>query len=156
MNTEFTLSSQSGQVSHLAQAKAYTDLAGLDSIKQQAQTDSEGALREVARQFESVFLNIVLKSMRNANDAFADNDLFNTQQSNMYREMYDQQISLSMTEGSGLGLADMLVKQLAGVVNRNPAAEVDETAQLSEKSALSAQQQQGLQAYKTLADIEDN
>jgi len=156
MNNNFALSSQSGQTSHLAQAQNYNDLAGLDSIKQQAQTDSEGALREVARQFESVFLNIVLKSMRNANEAFADNDLFNTQQSKMYREMYDQQVSLSMTEGSGLGLADMLVKQLAGVVNRNPAAEVAETAQPSEKSALSAHQQQGLQAYKNLVDLQDN
>jgi flagellar protein FlgJ len=148
MDNNVALSSQQNQINH-AQARTYTDLSGLDSIKQQAQTDRDGALREVARQFESVFLNIVLKSMRDANESFADNDLFNTQQSKMYREMYDQQLSLSMTEGEGLGLADMLVKQLGQFVDRsaqNPDVVTDEPPE----SVLSAQKQQGLQAYKDL------
>jgi flagellar protein FlgJ len=148
MDNNVALSSQQNQINH-AQARTYTDLSGLDSIKQQAQTDRDGALREVARQFESVFLNIVLKSMRDANESFADNDLFNTQQSKMYREMYDQQLSLSMTEGEGLGLADMLVKQLGQFVDRsaqNPDVVTDELPE----SVLSAQKQQGLQAYKDL------
>lgn len=148
MNNNFALSSQQSQISH-AQAQTYTDLSGLDSIKQQAQSDREGALREVARQFESVFLNIVMKSMRDANESFADNDLFNTQQSKMYREMYDQQLSLSMTEGEGLGLADMLVKQLGQFVDRSEQESVAVTDE-SPESVLSAQQQQGLQAYKGL------
>lgn len=149
MNTDFALSSHQGQISYAAQAQTYTDLAGLDSIKQQARTDRDGALREVARQFESVFMNIVLKSMRDANEAFADNDLLNTQQSKMYREMYDQQISLSMTEGSGLGLADMLVKQLGRFADRSEQQSFATVAETSEP-VLSVQQQQGLQAYKSL------
>ena len=152
MNADFALSSHSGQFSHLAQAQTYTDLAGLDSIKQQAQTDREGALREVARQFEAVFLNIVLKSMRTANEAFADNDLLNTQQSKMYREMYDQQVSLSMTEGSGLGLADMLVKQLGQFADKNSQGPLAEDASEAGKPVLSVLQKQGLQAYKSLKD----
>lgn len=149
MNTNVGLSSQLSPLSHTAQAQTYTDLSGLDSIKQLAQSDRKGALREVARQFEAVFLNIVLKSMRSANEAFADDELFNTQQSRMYRDMYDQQVSLSMTEGAGLGLADMLVKQLGHFVDRSEEQRFASTAKSSE-SALSAQQQQGLQAYESL------
>lgn len=155
MNTDFALSSQLNQVNQLANTQAYTDLSGLEKIKQQAQTDGEGALREVARQFESVFLNIVLKSMRNANQAFADDGFFNSQQSQMYRDMYDQQISLSMTEGSGLGMADMLVKQLGGFVNRfQPAGVAGETE--ANKGTVSSQQQQGLQAYREFSKLENN
>lgn len=148
MNSNVALSSQQGLISH-AQAQTYTDLSGLDSIKQQAQNDREGALREVARQFESMFLNIVMKSMRDANESFSDNDLLNTQQSKMYRGMYDQQLSLSMTEGEGLGLADMLVKQLGQIVDRSE-QQPAETADEPDKATLSVQQQQGLQAYKSL------
>jgi len=155
MNSDFALSSQLSQVNQLATAKSYTDLAALEQIKQQAQSDGEGALREVARQFESVFLNIVLKSMRNANEAFVDDGVFNSQQSKMYRDMYDQQVSLSMTEGSGLGMADMLVKQLGRFVNRSETAEVaDEVA--VDKAAGSSQQQQGLQAYREFSKLQHN
>lgn len=152
MNADFALSSQLNQVNQLANTQAYTDLSGLEKIKQQAQTDGEGALREVARQFESVFLNIVLKSMRNANQAFADDGFFNSQQSQMYRDMYDQQISLSMTEGSGLGMADMLVKQLGGFVNRFQAAGEIET----NKETVSSQQQQGLKVYREFSRLQSN
>lgn len=155
MNNDFTVSSQLGQVNHFAQAQTYTDLAGLEKIKQQAQTDGDGALREVARQFESVFLNIVLKSMRNANQAFAEDGLFNSQQSQMYRDMYDQQISLSMTEGSGLGLADMLVKQLGRFVERAAPAETAERLN-QEQAALSAPQLRGLQAYQDVSNSAGN
>jgi flagellar protein FlgJ len=143
------LSSQLTQPSQLASPQAYTDLANLEKIKQQAQNDGEGALREVARQFESIFLNIVLKSMRGANEAFAEDGFFNSQQSKIYRDMYDQQISLSMTAGSGLGLADMLVKQLGRFVDRGQASD----AQSGEtgKAEISAEQQRGLQAYRQLA-----
>lgn len=156
MNTDFALSSQLNQVNQLANTQAYTDLSGLEKIKQQAQTDGEGALREVARQFESIFLNIVLKSMRNANQAFADDGFFNSQQSQMYRDMYDQQISLSMTEGSGLGMADMLVKQLGGFVNRSRPAEKPNEAIVNSDATVSSHQQQGLQAYREFSKLQSN
>lgn len=149
MNTSFPLGSQLTPPSQLADPQAYTDLANLEKIKQQAQNDGEGALREVARQFESIFLNIVLKSMRGANEAFAEDGFFNSQQSKIYRDMYDQQISLSMTAGSGLGLADMLVKQLGRFVDRGQASDAQQGE--AGKSEISAEQQRGLQAYRQLA-----
>jgi len=150
MNTDFSaqtqLSSMQGQ---MANTKAYTDLASLEKIKVQAQGDSEGALREVAQQFESIFMNMVLKSMRKANEAFSDEDFLGSQQSNMYRDMYDQQISLSMTQGRGLGMADMLVKQLGDFVDQHQVVGGSDSA---EKSPLNTQQQQGVQTYKSLSE----
>jgi flagellar protein FlgJ len=66
-------------------------------------------LRAVAQQFESLYLNMMLKSMREA--SFGD-PLFDSSNGSMYRDMYDNQIALQMSQQKGMGLADMLVKQL--------------------------------------------
>jgi len=150
MNTDFAAQSQfSSMQNHMANSQAYTDLASLGQIKVQAQSDSQGALREVAQQFESIFMNMVLKSMRNANEAFSEEGFLSNQQSKLYRDMYDQQISLNMTEGPGLGMADMLVKQLSGFVDRHqPMA----TSGGAEAPSLNRHKQQGLQTYKSLSE----
>lgn len=90
-------------------ADVYTDFNGLAKLKSQAKNDSKEALQEVAKQFESIFLNSVLKSMREAKlaDGAMDND-----QSKFYREMYDQQLAVHLSGSPGVGLADLIVKQL--------------------------------------------
>lgn len=88
------------------QLAAAGNLAGL---KQAAANESPQALREAARQFESLFTSMVLKSMRAA--SFKD-PIFGSDQQDLYQEMYDDQISAEMSKGKGLGLADMLVQQL--------------------------------------------
>ncbi len=90
-------------------ADVYTDFNGLAKLKNQASKDSKGALQEVAKQFESIFLNNVLKSMREAKlaDGAMDND-----QSQFYKEMYDQQLAIHLSGKPGVGLADLIVKQL--------------------------------------------
>ena len=56
---------------------------------------------------------MMLKSMRKAQDALADeNSPFNSQQVKFYRDMHDQQLATDLTSGGGLGLADVIVKQL--------------------------------------------
>jgi flagellar protein FlgJ len=84
----------------------YSDFAGLEELKSQAAARSPEATREAARQFEAVFVQMMLKSMREASDVLGDNSDKN------YRDMFDQQISVEMTRGKGLGLADMLSRQL--------------------------------------------
>ncbi len=146
MNTDFAAQNQLANFqAQIASSQSYTDLADLNSIKQQAKSDGQGALREVAEQFESIFLNMVLKSMRAANEAFEEDGVFNSQQSKMYRDMYDQQISLSLTQGPGIGMADMLVKQLGGYAERNQQLSDSETRH---EAPLNLQQKQGLQAYQ--------
>lgn len=95
------------------QAQVYTDFNGLNALKAQARTDKQAALREVARQFESLFLSEMLKSMRKAGDVFAEGNYLNSNQSELYRDMFDNQMSLTMAGGKGSGLAEALVRQLS-------------------------------------------
>lgn len=94
-------------------AQIYTDFTGLNALKSQARDDKKAALEEVARQFESLFLSEMLKSMRKAGDVFAEGNVLNSKQSEFYRDMFDSQLSLSMAENQGTGLADALVRQLS-------------------------------------------
>ena len=81
-------------------------------MRHQAESDSNGALPAVAKQFESMFTEMLLKSMREAN--FGD-PLFDSQAGDQWQDMYDQQLSLNLSQhGKGLGIADMLVRQLGG------------------------------------------
>ncbi len=90
----------------------YNDLAGLNAITKQSASNEAGALKEVARQFESMFVGMMLKSMRDANAVFEqDNPLFSNE-SKFYRKMFDDQLSLSLSSGKGMGLADTLYRQL--------------------------------------------
>ena len=91
-------------------ADVYTDFNGLAKLKGQARKESPEALKEVAKQFESIFLNNVLKSMREAKlaDGAMDND-----QSKFYNDMYDQQLAVHLSGSPGVGLADLIVKQLS-------------------------------------------
>jgi flagellar protein FlgJ len=85
------------------------DSQGLDKLRLQAKQSPEKALQGAAQQFEQVFLNMMLKSMREATpqDTMLDND-----QTKMFTGMLDQQLSQSMSTGHGVGLADIMVRQL--------------------------------------------
>jgi flagellar protein FlgJ len=96
----------------------YADFSGLESLKSNVKANDPKAIRAAAQQFESLFTNMMLKSMR---DAKLSTGLGDSQESDLYQGMYDQQISLKISQGKGLGLADMLVAQLT----RNRAAKAD-------------------------------
>lgn len=91
-------------------ADVITDFNGLAKLKNDAREQDPEALKQVAKQFESLFLNMILKSMRQAklDDGLMDND-----QSKFYQEMYDQQLSVNLSGERGVGLADLMVKQLS-------------------------------------------
>jgi flagellar protein FlgJ len=95
-----------------ATADAYTDLQSLQKLR--TNPDKDAALRQVAQQFESMFLNLLLKNMREANAVFEEDSLFNSNESRMVRDMYDNQLSLSMAHANGTGLADALYRQMSG------------------------------------------
>lgn len=94
----------------------YADPAGLGSLKVAAKAESPEALREAARQFESLFTQMMLKSMREA--SFGDS-MTSSETTDFYQEMHDTQLALELSKGKGLGLAEMLVQQLtrAGLVS---------------------------------------
>src|SRR5579862_9874380 len=90
-------------------ADTYTDFSGLQALKRAAAKNDPSALRKVAQQFESMFTRMMLKSMR---DAVGTDPIFGSDQQKMYQGMYDDQLALQLSQGKGLGLADMLVRQL--------------------------------------------
>jgi len=91
-------------------ADIYTDLNSLAKLKNEAKNKTPEAIKEVAKQFESVFVGMMLKSMRKAKLA---DGIFDSSQSDFYRDMYDQQLSIHLSGEHGLGLADVIAKQLS-------------------------------------------
>lgn len=87
----------------------YTDISGLQDLKTQARTQKQVAIKEIAKQFESLFMNMMLKSMR---DASMGDPIFDSSQSLVYRDMFDRQLALSMSKGQGMGLAEVFSRQL--------------------------------------------
>jgi flagellar protein FlgJ len=92
-----------------AKVTQYTDLQGLAALRRDARVQDPAALREAARQFESVFTRMMLESMR---DASGGDPMFDSEESRFYRDMFDSQLSVEMSRGRGLGLAEMLVAQV--------------------------------------------
>jgi len=90
-------------------ASVYGDFAGLEKLKAGARGNDAATIRQVAQQFESLFARMMIKSMR---DAVGRDPIFGSDQAQTYQGMYDDQLSLELTRGHGLGLADMLVRQL--------------------------------------------
>ncbi len=93
----------------------WTELSGFQQLRAQARSDGgKGALPAVARQFEAIFTQMMLKSMRDAN-ASMGSDIAGSEQVNSYRDLFDQQLSLSLANGkNGLGIAKLLIRQLGG------------------------------------------
>ncbi len=89
----------------------YTDFQGLARLRAEAANNSPEALRETAAQFEAIFVQMMLKSMR---DTSFGGGLMDSKQSDFYREIYDKQIAMDISSKGGLGLGDMLVQQLGG------------------------------------------
>ncbi|WP_318377275.1 flagellar assembly peptidoglycan hydrolase FlgJ [Enterobacter sp.] len=92
-------------------ASAAWDAQSLNELKSKAGQDPGANLRPVARQVEGMFVQMMLKSMR---EALPKDGLFSSDSTRLYTSMYDQQIAQQMTAGKGLGLADMMVKQMGG------------------------------------------
>jgi flagellar protein FlgJ len=87
----------------------YTDFSSLTTLRKDARKDPQASLRKVARQFESLYVKMMLKSMR---DASPGDPLFDSDNSKIYRDMFDNQLAIQMSDHGGIGLADMLVRQL--------------------------------------------
>ena len=88
----------------------YNDLASLSRLKTQSKEDPSTALNEVAKQFESVFVSMMMKAMRNT---LPKDGMFSSNEMESYQEMFDQQLSLDLSRKGGLGLADLISRQMA-------------------------------------------
>ena len=84
------------------------DSRSLDALKAQARQDARGAAKAAARQFEAVFLNQVLKQMR---ESLPGTDPFSSEATKMQTSLFDQHLAAKLAE-RGTGLADAIAKHL--------------------------------------------
>ena len=96
--------------SPVAHNDVYTDFQGLSELRSRVRNNSEAALREVAGQFEALFIQMMLKSMR---DAGLGEGILDSEHTKTYQAMFDKQISIDLSKRQGLGLAEMMVRQLS-------------------------------------------
>ena len=89
-------------------SKFALDTQGLGELKKSAKAGSPEALKTAATQFEAMFINMMMKSMR---DATPQEGMLDSQQSKMFTSMLDQQMSQNLAK-RGVGLADVLIRQL--------------------------------------------
>ncbi len=118
-------------VNQISDASLYTDFSGLQKLRSKVSNrentvesiaEARAANKEVAKQFESLFLQMMLKSMR---DATITGDSAESDQTRFYQEMFDKQIALDLASnktGGGLGIAEMLERDL-GIVQESAAQE---------------------------------
>ncbi|WP_194756476.1 rod-binding protein [Aliidiomarina indica] len=95
-------------IPNFSQARLAMDVQGLNQIKLDNRRDGAEGLRQAAEEFEALFINMMLKSMR---EAVGDSELFDSHQQRTMMSMYDEQLSRHMAT-RGIGLADQMVQQL--------------------------------------------
>lgn len=108
-----------------APTPSVTDFGSLATLKASARTNDPESVKKAAQQFEALFVLQMLKSARAAN---LGDDVLGGGQTEFYQDMFDQQMSLHLSSGKGMGLADMLAKQMLGAA-KTP--ESEELAALS-------------------------
>ncbi|MDF1690896.1 MAG: rod-binding protein [Zhongshania sp.] len=89
----------------------YHDFSGLASLRKEASENAEEAIAPVAKQFEALFLQMMLKSMR---AGVPEGGLFSDESTKMYEEMLDSQLSVTLAEQGGIGMAESISAQLRG------------------------------------------
>jgi len=100
-------------------SKFALDVQGVNQLRLDARQASPDALKQAAQQFEAVFMNMLMKSMR---DATPQDGMFDSEQTRMYTSMLDQQLTQRMAS-RGIGLAEVMVRQLSGAMSMSPAVE---------------------------------
>lgn len=126
------LTANSNVKSQLEMSRSVHDAGSINSLREAANSGDEGALEEAAKQFEAIFVQMLFKSMRKAQEAIADKDSpFNSDQVKFYRDMHDQQLATDMSTNGSIGLADVIVQQMSINKDVMPAGAVRSDGNLS-------------------------
>lgn len=91
----------------------YNDINALQSLKYQSKSDKDGALDKAAKHFESIFVSMMVKSMRDANKVFSEGNMLQSSETEFYQQMFDSQLAVSLSTGRGIGLAEVIKRQLS-------------------------------------------
>lgn len=98
----------------MATPQSALDFAGLGALRGKAQQRADKATRETATQFEAMFIQEMLKSMR---ATVEKSDLMGSEAADTFEQMYDRELSVQLAKRNTLGIADVVVK----AVERNNA-----------------------------------
>ena len=109
----------SSSIDNNSTAKSYLDFSGLGELRGQAQQNQDKALKESAQQFEGLFIQMMMKSMREASMKDEEN-----QSSGMetFENMFDKEISVQMAKRGALGVADFIAKAVKQQIAATPSA----------------------------------
>lgn len=104
------------------QPSSSLDMRSLTKIREASldKDKKQDALLKAAKQLESVFMDMMMKSMRQANEVFAEGDMLDSQEGGMFRDMLDKQYSQSLTNSSRFGLAEQIARQLDPTFGKLP------------------------------------
>jgi len=111
------------------------DVQGVDALRRTVHGTPQEGLKQVSRQFEALFMNMVLKSMREAS-ATMNSGLLESQNEKTYLSMFDQQLTQNLS-GRGLGLAEAMMAQLQRTMATTGTADLPDDPQ----QAMNAQPQ---------------
>ena len=114
----------------------FADFSALTDLKTRAQKDPDAALKDVAQEFEAIFIDMLFKNMRSANDEISSG-LFDSNQFKQYQEMMDTQLAQSLAKSGGIGLADALIRQYGGE-GKQSVPRADDSALLSNLAPIPA------------------
>ncbi|MET1255026.1 flagellar assembly peptidoglycan hydrolase FlgJ [Aliikangiella maris] len=103
---------QSMNMQGMDRASIYNDLNSLDAIRRQGKVDESGAIEKAAKEFESFFMNMMLKSMRQASEVIGDESPFSSPQEKMFIGMLDEQMAVELSQQGHFGIADLMLSQL--------------------------------------------
>ena len=109
----------SSSIDNTSTAKSYLDFSGLGELRGQAQQNQDKALKESAQQFEGLFIQMMMKSMREASVRDEEN-----QSSGMdtFENMFDKEISVQMAKRGAMGVADFMAKAVKQQIATTPSA----------------------------------
>jgi Rod binding domain-containing protein len=132
----------SNSIDNNSTAKSYLDFSGLGELRGQAQQNQDKALKESAQQFEGLFIQMMMKSMRDASATMKDEE---NQSSGMdtFENMFDKEISVQMAKRGAMGVADFMAKAVKQQIATTPSA----------AEVLNARQQQGMPLHPELTAL---
>jgi len=102
-------------------AKSYLDFSGLGELRAKAQQNQDKALKETAQQFEGLFIQMMVKSMRDASETMKDEENESSARAT-FEDMFDREVSVQMSKRNAMGVANFLER---AVKQRTPVAAAD-------------------------------
>ncbi|MEA1868294.1 MAG: rod-binding protein [Thermodesulfobacteriota bacterium] len=94
----------------------YTDFHNLAGLRSRTHRNPQESLREVAGQFEALFIQMMLK---NATNTGLEGGSLDGDQTNFYKEMFHKQMATEIADKGGIGLADIIIKQIGRQIDES-------------------------------------